>query len=285
MNINADFLKYHSKFGSDWNDMFLDYLKKPRRKSIRVNTLKISPDILFRKFKCDHEKIKWCRSGYYVNLNRPGNTIEHTIGYIYVQEASSMIPAEALEVCDGMSVLDLCAAPGSKTTQIAEMNVNGTIVANEFDGKRIKALVSNINRMGVSNCIMTKYDGCSFPQRNFDRVLADVPCSEVGTARKNNEILKIWNVNYVKRISNLQKKLILSAFECLKKGGVMVYSTCTTTTEENEDVVEFLLEKRSDACISKIKLNIKCEKTEYGIRLYPWHNDTECSFVSKIEKL
>jgi len=285
MNINPDFLKYHAKFGADWNDKFIDSLKNPIKKSIRVNTLKISPKELFEEFKCKYEKIKWCRNGYYVDLNRPGNTIEHAMGYIYVQEASSMIPPEALDVCNGMTVLDLCAAPGSKTTQICELNVNGTVVANEFDTRRIKALVSNINRMGATNCIVTNYDGCSFPQKKFDRVLVDAPCSEVGTARKNNEILKIWNINYVKRISNLQKKLILSGFNCLKKGGVMVYSTCTTPTEENEEVVKHLLERNPDARIMKIDLNLNSEKTAYGLRIYPWHNNTECAFISKIEKI
>jgi len=114
--------------------------------------------------------------------------------------------------------------------------------------------------------------------------LLDAPCSSLGTSRKNKEILKTWEYKFSLAVSKVQKKMLLDAFSHLKKDGILIYSTCTTPTEENEDVVKFLIENNKDAEIENINLNINCEKNAYGIRVYPWHNDTETAFVSKIRK-
>ena len=124
-------------------------------------------------------------------------------------------------------------------------------------------------------------------KERFDKVLVDAPCSEVGTVRKNSDALKIWTPLHVKRMSALQKKLICSGFECLRKGGLMVYSTCTTSVEENEDVVKFLLEKYENAKTEKININLNYDSANgvRAIRIYSWHNDTECAFIAKIKKM
>ncbi|PIZ31014.1 MAG: hypothetical protein COY41_03100, partial [Candidatus Altarchaeum sp. CG_4_10_14_0_8_um_filter_32_851] len=257
----------------------------PLRKSIRINTLKISPDDFFKNFPYEHTQILWCENAYFIDEQKIGLKIEHAVGLCYAQEASAMLAAEALDIANNDVVLDLCAAPGSKTTQVAIKNFSGTIVANELNLKRAQALIANVSRLGIMNCIITNYDACKFPDLfKFDRVLLDAPCSSLGTSRKNKEILKTWGYKFSLAVSKVQKKMILDAFSHLKKGGILVYSTCTTPTEENEDVIKFLINNRSDAEVEKIDLKVNCEKNEYGIRVYPWHNDTETAFVSKIRK-
>ncbi len=287
-NASKDFIEYHTKkFGYEFVENFLKWTKIRLRKSIRINTLKISPSQFFEIFPYKHEKILWSENAYFIDEQKIGSKIEHATGLCYVQEASSMIPVEAMDIKNGDIVLDLCAAPGSKTIQIAMKNFSGTIIANELNLKRARSLIANIYRLGITNCIVTNYDACKFPLHPglfFDKILLDAPCSSLGTSRKNKEILKTWNYEFSVAISKVQKKMILNAFKHLKKGGIMIYSTCTTPTEENEDVVKFLIENNKDVEIEDINLNIKCEKNDYGIRVYPWHNDTETIFVSKIRK-
>ncbi len=286
ITYSESFIDYHKNL-FDF-DLFDSYMKKDMRKSIRVNALKITPDKLFNKLGWKREKIPWARNCFFIDEKYGiGATIEHNLGYYYVQESSSMIAVEALNPKNRDTALDLCAAPGSKTTQIAQLNSDGTVVANEFDGKRALALTANVSRMGVQNCIITRSDGGDFGKMapgRFDCVLVDAPCSGVGVARKTPEVLKNWSSNYLNRISKIQKKLICSGFECLKKGGEMVYSTCSTPVEENEDVVRYLQENYKNVKILDVNLNLNFEKTEYGIRIYPWHNNTECAFISKIKK-
>lgn len=280
---STDFFEYHKKFGDEWIEKFLEYVNIPLRKSIRINTLKISPKEFFKKFPYKHTKILWSENAYFIDERKIGTKIEHAIGLCYSQEASAMVAVEALDIDNGDFVLDLCAAPGSKTIQISIKNFSGTIVANDSNLKRIQALISNLYRIGITNVIVTNYDACKFPDLKFDKVLLDAPCSVLGTSRKNKEILKVWRHKISLAISKVQKKMILSAFNHLKKNGILVYSTCTTPTEENEEVVKFLIEN-TNAEVEEINLNINCEKNDYGIRVYPWHNDTETAFVSKIRK-
>ncbi len=282
---SSDFFEYHKKFGDEWTEKFLEYINIPLRKSIRINTLKISPGEFFNKFPYEHTQILWSDNAYFIDERKIGLKIEHAVGLCYAQEASAMLAAEALDVADGNVVLDLCAAPGSKTIQIAMKNFSGTIIANELNLKRAQVLIANIYRLGITNCIVTNYDACKFPNLfKFDRVLLDAPCSSLGTSRKNKEILKSWEIKFSLAISKVQKKMISNAFSHLKKDGILVYSTCTTPTEENEDVVKFLTDNNSDAKVEEINLNANCEKNDYGIRVYPWHNNTETAFVSKIRK-
>ena len=231
-----------------------------------------------------------------------GNTVEFQLGYIYSQEAASMIPPIALDPKPGEIVLDLCAAPGSKTTQIAmHMENEGVIVANDIDLQRISALAENLERCGVCNTIITRMDGRKFIRLplKFDKVLVDAPCSGVGALRKSWKTLHMWNPDMVKRLSNLQKQLIKAGFEVLKEGGVLVYSTCTLEPEENEEVISRLLERYDNAKIEKIHVpNLKSsepvlewegkkyvEDVKYCLRIYPQDNDTEGFFIAKIKKV
>lgn len=198
-----------------------------------------------------------------------GRSLEHLLGYYYIQELASMLPIIALAPRENELILDLAASPGSKTTQIsARMNNTGTIIANEISLGRIKILASNLERCGCTNAIITKKDGIAFcerikkyfPELKFDKILVDAPCSGEGTLRSTPKTYQMWNPKTIFNLSKLQKYLVASAIEILKPNGVLVYSTCTHAPEENEEVVDFVLEKFPEMKIEEIKLPIKCRE-------------------------
>jgi len=193
-----------------------------------------------------------------------GRSIEHLLGYYYVQEIASMMPPLALSPKPGEIILDLCSSPGSKTTQIASMMENqGTIIANDNKLGRISILNTNLERCGVSNTIITRNDGVQLCQKlekinmKFDKILTDVPCSGEGNLRSSPKTLQMWNPKVIKILSKMQKKLASSALNLLKVGGEMIYSTCTHSPEENEEVLQHLKENFNIE-IEKINLPIKC---------------------------
>jgi len=295
--------RYRALLGKDYND-FIKYSLSFMRKSIRVNTLKITVDELKKRLEKEWKltQIPWCKEGFFIEhkkgLRRDiGNLLEHNLGYFYVQEAASMIPAVVLNPRPEDAVLDMCSAPGSKTTQIAAMMENkGVLVSNDSDYKRMAPLSFNIQRTGATNTLVTLMEGRFF-KMPFDKILLDAPCSGTGTIRKSLKTFKMWNPNMVKRIAGTQKQLIDVAFNCLKPGGVMTYSTCTLEPEEDEAIIDFLLSKYENAKLEKIELNIKhsntiksFEGTEYNkevekcLRIWPQDNDTCGFFVAKVKK-
>jgi NOL1/NOP2/sun family putative RNA methylase len=294
--INPGFDSYHKNILGREYDAFVSALSRPQRKSIRVNTLKTGKEKVvefLEKNKINFSPVPWYCDGLFVDEKAELDTIEHQLGYYYVQNSSSMIPALALGPEPGESVLDLTAAPGSKTTQLAQLMQNtGVLVANEASHVRVKSLVINIQKCGVSNAVVTRQDGVGYERNKerFDRILLDAPCSDIGTARKNPDVIRRWSPDRVRNLSSLQKKLINSAYMCLKPGGVLVYSTCTTSLEENEGVVEWLLDRNQNVVLEKINLvGLKTrmgltEKTKETIRLLPQDNDTESYFIAKVRK-
>ncbi|RLI78558.1 tRNA methyltransferase [Archaeoglobales archaeon] len=296
--INPDFYKRYSTI--DDADEFYEYTVKPLRMSIRINTLKVDVrDVVERLSEYKLEKVPWCKEGFFIDAENLGNTIEHQLGLIFVQEASSMIPAVVMEVEPEMLVLDMAASPGAKTTQIAQyMENEGCVVANDVKVGRINILISNLQRCGVLIAKVTMKDGRFFKRypNTFDAVLLDAPCSNIGMIRKNFKYLKLWRYRNVVGHSKLQKSLILAAYTALKPGGILVYSTCTLDPLENEEVIDYLL-SNTDAKIERIKLNVKSQKPilefdgkEYNeeirkcLRIHPQDNDTEGFFVAKIVK-
>jgi NOL1/NOP2/sun family putative RNA methylase len=303
---------YRLLLGNDY-ERFMDYSLSYIRKCIRVNTLKTSADkILLRLEKrWVLTPIPWCPDGFWIEFKDGkrfdlGNLIEHHLGYIYVQEAASMIPPIILDPRPGEMILDMCAAPGSKTSQIAMyMQNTGLLIANDISGSRLKALGMNLQRCGVSNTIMTMMQENRFENlvnngTMFDRILVDAPCSGTGTIRKSLKTILMWNPSGIEKLSRIQKRLIDTGFRLLKNGGVMVYSTCTIEPEENEAVVSFLLDKYPDAIIEDIdskKLGIKTTpaitkfkdlhirpEVKSCLRIHPYDNNTEGFFIARIRK-
>lgn len=282
---------------TDW-EKFSEYSLKPLRKAIRVNTLKTTTTKIKKQLP-NLKPIPWCKEGFYIDGLSLGNTKQHFLGHIYIQGASSMIPPVVLKPKPDEIILDVAAAPGSKTSQIAAMMKNtGIIVANDPHIVRLKPLTINLQRCGVTNTLLTRMDGRWFKEMKFDKILLDAPCSGVGTSRKSPKIIYQWSPGFVKKMSHLQKQLITTAFNALKENGTMVYSTCTLEPEEDEEVIDFLLKKFDNAKIEKINLDIKSGKPvqefenkiysseiKKTLRLWPQLNDTEGFFIAKIKKV
>ncbi|MFH1066021.1 MAG: RsmB/NOP family class I SAM-dependent RNA methyltransferase [Nanoarchaeota archaeon] len=281
-------------------EAFLETSLKPMRKSLRVNTIKCSVEKLKEqlKGKIGLQQIPWCKEGFYTEGHAIGNLPEHFLGYFYIQGAASMIPPVVLNPKKDELVLDMCASPGSKTSQIAAMMKNtGLIIANDNAMQRLKPLGFNLQRCGVSNTVYTLMEGRWFKGIAFDRILVDAPCSGVGTIRKSFKTIQMWNPNFARKMASTQKQLLETAFNCLKEDGTMVYSTCTLEPEENEGVVDRLLQNHDNAKLEKISLDIKhgkCvdefEGRTYSsevrkcLRIWPQDNDTEGFFVAKFRK-
>jgi tRNA (cytosine49-C5)-methyltransferase len=306
---------YRELLGEDY-DKFMNYSLSYIRKCVRINTLKVEVEDIRRRLeeKWNLEQIPWCKEGFWITYKDGkrfdlGNLIEHHLGYVYVQEAASMIPPVVLDPQPGEMILDLCAAPGSKTTQIAMyMKNSGLLIANDVSGSRLKALGMNMQRCGVNNSVITLMQENRFQRLStqhqefrFDRILVDAPCSGTGTIRKSLRTITMWNPLGITKLSKIQKGLIELAFNMLKPGGVMVYSTCTIEPEENEVVVSYLLDKypnaraeyiddetlgikRTPAITTFRELKINPE-VKNCLRIHPYDNDTEGFFVARIRKI
>lgn len=188
-----------------------------------------------------------------------GKTLEHFSGEIYVQSLSSMLPVKVLNPFPGEKILDMCAAPGSKSTFLSEkMENSGVLICNELSSSRSKKLSANLTRMGSLNFVMTQSNGSTmqyFFGQEFDKILLDAPCSSEGFARRDSKFFeKMWQEKKIFTAAKLQKQLILSAFNMLVPGGTMVYSTCTSAPEENEFVIAHLLSNIPQAELLPIDL-------------------------------
>ena len=232
-------------------DTFIETYNEDRAYGIRYNPLKISRADFERVVKAATERIPWAEEGYYYNPDmQPGKAVLHEAGAYYIQEPSAMSAAELLDIKEGDVVCDLCAAPGGKSTQIAgKLNGTGMLVANEFYGSRAKILSQNIERMGIRNAVVlnesTEHMAELFPEF-FDKVMVDAPCSGEGMFRKDVEARGEWSEEQVKICAERQANILDNAAKLVKSGGVMVYSTCTFSREENEDTVRAFLERNTD---------------------------------------
>ncbi len=289
---------------TDW-EQFKRYSLSFLRRSIRINTVIRSVPEVKKSIQAKGwvlTPIPWCKEGFWIDhpeRRDVGNLLEHHLGEIYVQEAASMVPPLILQPKPGDIVLDMCAAPGSKTTQMGAMMENkGIIVANDYKGLRLQSLGINIQRSGLTNVLVTLMHGKRFYGFQFDKILVDAPCSGTGTIRKSLKTITIWNSSMITKLARQQKELLENAFNNLKPGGEVVYSTCSVEPEENEGVVDYLLGKYPDAEIVKASLPglktsppvLAFEKKQYHqsirhtLRLWPQDNDTEGFFVAKIRK-
>ena len=295
----AEFMPSHLSM-----EAFVASCRQPLRRSIRVNTLKITVSEFVARMAplgWQLDPVPWCAAGFWLTRSDEsvplGNTAEHLCGLFYIQEASSMLPVMALFASeqtrgDGM-VLDAAAAPGSKTTQIAALMENrGMLIANEFSSSRLKVLSANIQRCGVTNVGMTHFDAKVFGQwlpETFDAILLDAPCSGEGTVRKDEDALRNWSLESIDEIAAVQRGLLESAFHALKPGGVLVYSTCTLSLQENQAVCQSLQEKFGDAFSfdSLGDLFPGAEKActpEGYLHVWPQIFDSEGFFVARLRK-
>jgi len=246
--------RYKKILGEDF-----EVLEQKPAQAIRINTLKITSEELknrLTKKGWKLEYVPWCEDAFFVNTNELlSKTIEHSLGYYFLQNASSMIPPLVLDPKPNEIILDLCAAPGAKTTQMSAMMKNtGVIIANDVKLERLKSLRGNLQRCGVLNAVVTVMDGMKFWETGmkFEKILLDAPCSATGTL--NPRVLEQTNERAIRWLSGVQKKLLASAAKCLSENGVLVYSTCSLEPEENEENIDFAVRE----------LGLSVEKIEIG---------------------
>jgi NOL1/NOP2/sun family putative RNA methylase len=269
----------------------------PLLHSARVNTLKTDRSQLVDHLNEEgigYRIFEWYPLGLVLDVESPGKLLANLQGYIHIQEEVSMVPPLILDPQPGEQILDLCASPGSKTTQISQMMENrGLVVANEPSLSRIAPLRSNCERLGVLNVAITRYDGRRFPGGPFHRILVDAPCSSEGRARRGQGVLLRCNRKRSLDLQALQIGLLKNAVQLVEPGSIVVYSTCTYAPEENELVVAEVLDKAhlESASIAGLKgcpgitewegrdLNEDLAKCT---RYYPHINDTGGFFVAKL---
>ena len=235
-------------------DEYKEYLQcynKPYHGGLRVNTLKIYPQEFERLCPFSIKRIPWISNGYYYDTNKqPARHPYYHAGLYYIQEPSAMTPASLLPIEPGDKVLDLCAAPGGKTTELgAKLKGKGILIANDISNSRAKALLKNTELFGISNALVLSEPPNKlaeyFPE-TFDKILVDAPCSGEGMFRKSPSVMKNWEQYGVDYYNKLQKEIILFAAQMLKPGGMMLYSTCTFSPEENEGTISYLMEECPD---------------------------------------
>lgn len=279
---------------------FIDAFDGRRCYGLRVNTLKIRPDELLALLERELEPIPWVPNGFYYPEGESfGKHPAYHAGLFYIQEPSAMMPAQALEPKPGEKVLDLCAAPGGKTTALGDQMKNtGLLVANDISPKRVKALVKNVELMGLTNTFIVNEAPdrlkAIYPEF-FDRILLDVPCSGEGMFRKDREAVQSYSKYKSEECVALQREIFDAAYEMLKPGGTIVYSTCTFNPHENEENIEFFL-NRYDIEVSRLdpvggfepsRRNWTVSKDpglSCGLRLWPHKARGEGHFVFRLTK-
>ena len=267
---------------------FLASYRHPPVRGIRFNRLKTSEDLARHVLPIiiKPKQVPWCREGYsFIDDARLSKHIMYHAGLFYIQEPSAMCPVEVLEPLPGERVLDLCAAPGGKSVQIAgHMNGRGLLVSNDRSASRCRGLVRNIELAGARNVVVLSEDPTKLAARFplfFDRVLVDAPCSGEGMFRRDKDMSAAYAKNKPEKCQSLQKELLYLAAKMLGPGGCMVYSTCTFNRAENEDVVEDFLARNSVFRLGQINHQaLGVERSDYGIRIWPHKSDAEGHFAA-----
>lgn len=239
-------LRMEKLLGSEYG-AFLNSYDEKTYAGLRMNTLKITAEEYLRLTGQELENVTWCPTGFYYNGGREysKNPLYHA-GLYYIQEPSAMFPAQALPVEPGDFILDMCAAPGGKSTALAaKLRGTGLLVSNDISASRAKALLKNIEASGIRNSIVLTEDPKHLAapfEGYFDKILIDAPCSGEGMFRKEPSMMKAWEKNGPDFFSKLQREIVDCGIRMLRDGGMMVYSTCTFSVEENEGTLKYILE-------------------------------------------
>jgi NOL1/NOP2/sun family putative RNA methylase len=283
------------------SEAFFAAYKMERTAGLRINPLKVSLEEWEEMCPFAIEKIPFVKNGYYYRQeDAPGKHPYHAAGLYYIQEPSAMFVAEQLELSEGDIVLDLCAAPGGKTTAIAaRLGNNGVLLSNEISAKRVKPLSENVERFGLANTAIVNETPERLSQQFeecFDKIIVDAPCSGEGMFRKDPESCQYWSDKYVQTCHQLQVEILSHAYTMLKKGGILLYSTCTFSPEENEQTIEQFVKKFPDMELLPIPHihGVSSGRPEWTLshfsdimktaRLWPHRLQGEGHFVAKLKK-
>lgn len=287
------------KLLGDEYDAFIESFDSPDVRGMRVNTLKAKCTIV-DELGISNKKISYAPDGYVVGEEiEIGKSALHHSGAVYMQDPGAMAPVCAVEITEGMKVIDLCSAPGGKSGQAAaRIGEGGFILSNEYVPKRAKITVSNFERLGIKCGIVTNLDTKELARMfssYFDAVIADVPCSGEGMFRKNSEAITEWSEENVRICAERGREILENAYDLPCEGGVIIYSTCTWSTEENEEVIEDFLKKHPDYELIPPKESI-ISATADGInvgerdmsaarRFYPHKSEGEGQFLAILKRI
>ena len=293
LNLPAEFIsKYQKLLGQKQAQELFDAMNQPAKKAFKINTLKGQREV---SYSLD-QPIPGLKNAYYGQIN--GQDPEAISGLVYSQDPAAMFPAMIADIHPGDIVLDLCAAPGGKSTFIADqLKGKGLLVANEISNTRVKALRENLERWGVINALITS----ASPEKLvrsfthfFDKIIVDAPCSGEGMFRKNPEAVSYWSQDYVMACQKRQKEILTEAVKMLKPGGELIYSTCTFSPEEDEEIVSWLVEQLGFK-ILPIKVNTSAVEPgrpdwanndpaiKETLRFWPNDNLGEGQYVAKLQ--
>lgn len=295
---NEFVLRMKSDLGSDF-EKYIDAFNDKAVRGLRVNTKKITVEDFLKNFNYDLKPINYSSDGFIFNDNQKiGGDIAHLAGLVYMQEPSSMLAvcASGIESENRpLKILDLCASPGGKTGQIVcRVSDDSIIISNEIVKSRADVLYSNIERQGFKNVVVTSETPESFLlfENYFDYVFVDAPCSGEGMFRKNPETIGEWSKENVKMCQNRQKQILDVATKLVAPNGILVYSTCTFSSEEDEDIVKWLvnsgnfeIQKIPSEIANITKHSVVEGQKNYAVKFYPYLVAGEGQFVAVLKKI
>lgn len=299
-SLPQEFLDRMKDMLKDEYGAFLESCQQPRQYGLRVNTLKTTCEEFQEQAPFPVVPVPWITNGYfYPSQIRPARHAFYQAGLYYLQEPSAMTPADRLEICPGDYVLDLCAAPGGKATELgARLKGEGLLVANDISASRARALLRNLELFGISNAFVTSEVPArlarSFPEF-FHKILLDAPCSGEGMFRKEPEVAAAWYPDRPRELAAIQHDLVRQAISMLRPGGLLLYSTCTFSPEENEGTISWLLEQYPEMEVLPIALysGFSPGVPQWGngdprlaqaVRIWPHKMDGEGHFLCLLRK-
>ena len=303
MMLPAEFEnKMKDLLGTDGYQDYLNCFDNPRHYGLRVNTAKISVEDFLKIAPWPLQPIPWISNGFYYDGEhcQPAKHPYYFAGLYYLQEPSAMTPANRLPITPGDKVLDVCAAPGGKATELgAKLQGRGVLVANDLSNSRAKGLLKNIELMGTGNVLVLSEEPGKliryFPEY-FDKILIDAPCSGEGMFRKDRKMIRAWEEHGPEFFSKIQRSIITQAAQMLKPGGMLLYSTCTFSPEENEQTIEYLLREYPEFELCEIAgydgfsqgipsaVEPSDERLLQTVRIFPHLMDGEGHFLALLKK-
>lgn len=296
-NLPIEYTERMKKLLGDYYEAYIESINSEPVRGFRVNTDKISLEDFEKLNIFSAEKIPYVENGFYLDYDKIGNHPYHHAGMIYVQEPGAMAPAECIDIAPDWVILDMCAAPGGKSSQLKnKLGENGILVSNEIIPSRCKILTGNIERLGLENTVTTCMDTSRlakiFP-KTFDMIMVDAPCSGEGMFRKEDIAIEEWSTENVLKCAQRQSEILDNAAFALKNGGYIVYATCTFSLEENEMTVDAFLERHPEFELIPVKSVVeantsdgimfdgcKCGNISYARRFYPHISKGEGQFMA-----
>ena len=295
--IPEAFLDEMKKLLGEEYDAFLSSYNDDHKSGIRCNTLKIKPEEFKSIAPFVTDRVSWTENGFYTEDEQPAKHPYYYAGLFYIQEPSAMLPAALLPINPQDKVLDLCAAPGGKTTELgAKLKGEGVLVSNDISASRAKALLKNVEVFGIKNAVVVSESPDKLAERfegYFDKILVDAPCSGEGMFRKVHSIAKNWEQYGSQYYADIQRQILPSAVKMLRPGGYMLFSTCTFSIQEDEESLKFILESFPEM---ELVESVDFENERYkgftkgymgldkAIRLYPHKVKGEGHFAALLRK-